>query len=183
MFTDMRSKKIVFVAHCILNQNALSDGTADFPGTFTEIVRPLLESDVGIVQLPCPELLCLGVDRGDVHGAERPVVVENTRIRDALQQPAAAKKLKTLVDYVIVQIDEYSSNDFSLIGIIGVNRSPSCGIDTTSMNNREVRGKGIFMETLRKKLTERQMNIPMIGVKSSDIDSSVVKVTTLLEHR
>ena len=28
MFTDGRSKKVVFVAHCLLNQNSISDGTA-----------------------------------------------------------------------------------------------------------------------------------------------------------
>ncbi len=29
MFTDGRSKQIVFVAHCVFNQNAISDGTND----------------------------------------------------------------------------------------------------------------------------------------------------------
>ena len=28
MFTDGRSKKVIFLAHCLLNQNAISDGTA-----------------------------------------------------------------------------------------------------------------------------------------------------------
>ena len=28
MFTDGRSRRVVFVAHCFLNQNASSDGTA-----------------------------------------------------------------------------------------------------------------------------------------------------------
>ncbi len=31
MFHDGRSKKVVFVAHCFLNQNAISDGTAVYP--------------------------------------------------------------------------------------------------------------------------------------------------------
>ena len=30
MFTDGRSKKVIFLAHCLLNQNSISDGTADF---------------------------------------------------------------------------------------------------------------------------------------------------------
>ena len=34
MFTDGRSKKVVFIAHCILNQNSISDGTAVFPAAF-----------------------------------------------------------------------------------------------------------------------------------------------------
>lgn len=81
MFTDGRSKRVLFVAHCLLNQNAISDGTADYPACHADIVRMLLDAQVGIVQMNCPELCCLGLDRGDVHGAERAIVVENTRIR------------------------------------------------------------------------------------------------------
>ena len=44
----------------------------------------ILDAQVGVVQMPCPELCCLGLDRGDPNGGERPVVVENTRIRRAM---------------------------------------------------------------------------------------------------
>lgn len=65
MFTDNRSKKIIVLAHCLLNQNSISDGTADLPGQFTEIVRLIMRNDIGMIQLPCPELHCLGLDRQD----------------------------------------------------------------------------------------------------------------------
>ena len=64
MFTDGRSRRVVFLAHCLLNQNAISDGTAVYPAAFRELVQFFLEHQVGIVQLPCPELCCLGLDRG-----------------------------------------------------------------------------------------------------------------------
>lgn len=60
MFADGRSRKVVFLAHCLLNQNAISDGTAVYPAAFRELVQFFLEHQVGIVQLPCPELCCLG---------------------------------------------------------------------------------------------------------------------------
>lgn len=181
MFTDKRSKKIVLVAHCILNQNSISDNTADFPGIFKEIVDLLLKSNVGIIQMPCPELLCLGLDRGDIHGAEREVIVENTRIRNALNQPVATKKLKALVKQIIFQINEYIKNGFLILGVIGINRSPSCGIDTTSMNNMETSGKGIFMELLQKELKNTGIKIEMIGVKTSEVNDSITKLKKLLE--
>lgn len=62
----------MFVAHCVLNQNSISDGTACFPGCIPEIVDTLRAPDVGIVQMPCPELHCLGLDRGNVHGSSAP---------------------------------------------------------------------------------------------------------------
>lgn len=90
LFTDKRSRRLVLAAHCLLNQNAISDGTADYPGTHEEVARLLLEEGVGILQLPCPELCCLGLDRGDPLGASRPVTVENTRIRREMERPEAA---------------------------------------------------------------------------------------------
>ena len=180
MFTDSRSKKIVLVAHCILNQNSISDGTADLPGTFQDVVILLLDSDVGIIQMPCPELLCLGLDRGDPHGEERNVVVENTRIRKALKEESSYKKIDSLVDQVVFQIEEYLKHDFMVKGIIGVNRSPSCGVETTSMNKEEVPGKGVFIDTLEEKLSEKEIDIKIIGVKTSEIDKSIDKVKRLL---
>lgn len=38
MFNDGRSKRVVFVAHCFLNQNSISDGTAVYPAAFKDLV-------------------------------------------------------------------------------------------------------------------------------------------------
>ena len=57
-----------------------------------------------IVQMPCPELCCLGLDRGNIHGADSPVVVENTRIRKEMKEDGANRKLAKLADYVVQQI-------------------------------------------------------------------------------
>ena len=65
MFHDGRSKKVVFVAHCFLNQNAISDGTAVYPAVWRDPIEFFMDAHVGIVQMPCPELCCLGLDRGD----------------------------------------------------------------------------------------------------------------------
>ena len=47
MFTDGRSKQVIFLAHCLLNQNAISDGTAVYPAAFLEAIAQRLEA-VGI---------------------------------------------------------------------------------------------------------------------------------------
>ena len=165
MFTDIRSKRVIFLAHCILNQNAISDGTAGYPAAHADVVRALLDAQVGIVQMPCPELCCLGLDRGDPRGAERPVVVENTRIRAALGTSEAAAKLDRLVDHVMLQIQEYRRHGFAIVGIVGVNRSPSCGVDTTSDHDRELPGQGVFLAQLTAALDAAGLSVPVIGVK------------------
>lgn len=167
MFTDGRSKRVIFVAHCILNQNAISDGTANFPGTHKSVVQALLDDDVGVVQLPCPEVSCLGLDRGDPAGASRPVTAENTRIRWAMEQPERSEKLASLVEYTMTQIREYRKHGFAVLGIVGMNRSPCCGVETTSDQDQEVEGRGVFMAALQKALAEEGINIPFLGIKGT----------------
>lgn len=166
MFTDGRSKRVIFLAHCALNQNAISDGTADYPGAHGDLIRLLLEEGVGIVQLPCPELRCLGLDRGDPRGAERPVVVENTRIRRAMGRTEAREKLAGLVEEVLVQAREYRKHGFQLAGIVGMNRSPCCGVESTSKGDREVPGQGVFLEALGAALAAEGMTVPAVGIKA-----------------
>jgi predicted secreted protein len=180
VFTDARSKKLVLVAHCVLNQNSISDGTADYPGAIKEVVSLLLQSQVGIVQMPCPELHCLGLDRSDVHGAERPVVVENTRIRESMKQPEAVRNLRILVRSLVFQIREYLRHGFTIVGIVGINRSPSCGVDTTSRSDQEVAGSGVFIEALRNELERRNVNTDWTGIKATEIEKALFSIRGLL---
>lgn len=168
MFTEARSKRVILVAHCVLNQNSISDGTADYPGSDQALVELLLASKVGIVQLPCPELMCLGLDRGNPDGGCCTLLVENTLIRRAMTQRSAARKLKSLARSVVYQISEYRKHGFDVLGIVGINRSPSCGVESTSRNNREVKGRGVFMEALSRELKRNRVNARMLGIKAAD---------------
>jgi predicted secreted protein len=182
MFKDPRSKKIVLVSHCILNQNAASDGTADYPGTFEEVIHKLVEAKFGIIQLPCPELMCLGLDRGNVKGGESEAVVENARIREALMLDNPQKKMEALVASIIYQIEEYLKYGFEIKNIIGLNRSPSCGVETTSKDNEEVSGKGVFMQMLKDELDKKAIDIEMVGIKTSKPDEALNTISEVLRH-
>ena len=151
MFTDGRSKKVIFLAHCLLNQNAISDGTAVYPAAFRELVQLLLDREVGIVQMPCPELCCLGLDRGNVHGAERPVVEENTRIRRAMEKDGPRQKREALADLVSEQVQEYRKHGFQVLGIVGA---------------------------IAQRLEAVGISVPMLGLKGSD--GAAQKVAALL---
>lgn len=132
MFSDVRGKKILILSHCILNQNSVSDGTADYPSINKDVFNQLFQSDIGIIQMPCPEIMCLGLDRGDINGGKRSVVVENTRIRYELEKNNSIKIINNLLEQIVFQILEYKQNGFTILGIVGIDRSPSCGVNTTS---------------------------------------------------
>ena len=180
MFTDGRSRRVIFLAHCLLNQNAISDGTAEVPAAHREILRTILDAQAGAVQMPCPELCCLGLDRGDPNGGERPVVVENTRIRRAMGEPEAAARLQELTSQVIRQIREYRKHGFTVLGIVGVDRSPCCGVNTTSDQDRELPGRGVFVAAIQTALETAGLAVPVIGVKPS-APEALDRVRALLE--
>lgn len=73
---------------------------------------------------------------------------------------------------------DYHRHGFEIVGIVGANRSPSCGVDTTSQNNQEVPGQGVFLTKLARRLEEEGLVVPMAGVKASD--SSIQKLQELL---
>src|SRR6478609_1837320 len=57
---DERSRRVVFVSHCLLNENTRYTGGATRPGAVAEIIDELIAADYGIYQLPCPERLAWG---------------------------------------------------------------------------------------------------------------------------
>ncbi len=61
-----------------------------------------------------------------------------------------------------------------------MNRSPSCGVETTSKDNREVEGMSLFMQILREKLEREGIKLKFVGVKTSEVRKSLEKVRKLL---
>ncbi len=182
MFDDARGKKLVLLSHCLLNQNSISDGTADYASQFIEVVGLLIEHGIGMIQLPCPEVTCLGLDRMDKEGGRRAVLQENTRIRALMSADGCMATLRDKVAEIIGQVQEYRSHGFSIIGMIGINRSPSCGVDTTTRNNREEGGMGVFMELLSKAFAGKGRTMKIIGVKTSEKQKSMDKVRELIRE-
>jgi predicted secreted protein len=181
MFDDARSRSLVLVAHCILNQNAISDGTATRAGSQKEIVELLLSAGVGVIQLPCPELRCLGLDRGDTQGAKRPVLQENSRIRRMMHQPEATAILDRLVQTTIYQVRQYQRHGFDIRGVVGINRSPSCGVESTSRDDTEVPGRGLFIEALEAGLRRHDIVLDFVGIKADNPERAVLSVRRLLD--
>src|SRR2546421_12970451 len=49
-------KRVAFIAHCLLNQNAKVEGGAKRPGMWGPVIGLLRERGYVIRQMPCPEL-------------------------------------------------------------------------------------------------------------------------------
>ena len=165
-FDDARSRKVIFVAHCIINQNARCNGSAETPASIRRIPEFLLKKNIGIAQIPCPELGCLGLGREGL-------------IYDQLSTPGNRRYLKTLAQDILYQINQYLKHRFEVVAILGINCSPSCGVDCHAYNGRKP-GKGAFMEELSEEMEETGVEIPLIGVTDAKPEKALAVLETLL---
>lgn len=155
-----RGKKVVFLSHCLLNVNAKVMGLADYPGAVRGLISFLMDNDIALVQLPCPEMEILGLSRWGV-------------VKDQLSYPFFIRQCRSLLAPFINQVKMYREKEYDLVGVIGVDGSPSCGVSTTCRSRlwegdfldkeeswakiesmQWSREPGIFMETFQNLLKE-----------------------------
>ena len=181
MFEDKRSKKVILLSHCILNQNAKVDRCAHYPGAVQEIVEIIIHSGMGIVQMPCPELLLMGLDR-QVDRANQPTIeAEDTRIAVKMSDEDGKSLCEEIAINLVYQIEEYRKNGFEVAGLIGINGSPTCGVEQTWFDDREQNAYGALIQALDEKLKRIGVTIPMIGIKVYEPQQAIARVNALLD--
>lgn len=162
-------KRVVFVPHCILNQNVRAVGKEKSDGTIKEIVNFFAEAEVGIIQLPCPEVEFDG-------GLDRQLKAKenyNTVYRECCRE-ISLKILK--------EVRKYLEKEYKVIGILGIEFSPTCGVYRIENGKRIVPGKGILIEELEKEMQKENFQVPIIAVNLNNIFSSLEKLSLLLKN-
>ncbi|MBE0511797.1 DUF523 domain-containing protein [Candidatus Bathyarchaeota archaeon] len=149
MIQDKRSRKIVVVAHCVLNQNSRVQGIAYYAGMINEIVDVIRKHEVGIIQMPCPELTYAGLLRP-------------SQTKEQYDTPAFRRHCRQIASSTADQVEEYVRNGFKVLVILGVEDSPTCGVEETSFREANL---GILMEELQSELKKRKAEVPMKGIK------------------
>ncbi|MGM0471305.1 MAG: CD3072 family TudS-related putative desulfidase [Bacillota bacterium] len=179
-----RNKKIILLAHCILNCNSKVEGLADYQGGLMKVIAPLLEKGVGIIQLPCPELTNYGIKRWG-------------HTKKQFDTPYFRKHCREILTPYLEQIKDYWANDYQILGVIGVDGSPSCGVNYTcfgqwggevlSSNKEELRDDlkqvkeaGVFIEELTKLLIEVGIELPLVAVDEENPEASLEKIKSIL---
>lgn len=161
--SDPRSGRLVFLIECLLNQNARDLGAATCPSVNREVLGVLLQNDVGLAQIPCPEMACLGFDRARPAG---------TSIRSVLDRPDAQDRCRLLARQIAERILDYRDNGVEVLAILGGNEaSPGCAVhndgDTESPSGL-LPESGVFMKALAKELAQRDIVVPFRGMRDAD---------------
>jgi len=175
MFDDKRSKRVVLVIHCILNHNARIDGCAWYPGAMTEIVQVLTEAGVGIVQMPCPELQCLGLDRSGRIRQGKDIGIRETLLGEA------SEACRALAQGAMRDVLEYRKHGFKILGVIGNDGSPACGVDFTHYVSSGFQpGAGAFVIMLREELERQGIDLPFVATQDHEWAERLERVKALV---
>lgn len=164
-----RSKKIVIVCHCLLNANAKVYPLARCGGVYSEVMANSITEGAGIVQLPCPETVYLGMQRWGMTREQYNTSFFRESCRDMLKTS-------------VIQIKAFDDAGYEIQRIIGMDGSPNCGVNRTcfgytggeisdhdSVEKQQANlsfgaGKGIFMEILADMLEVEGLAIPFTAI-------------------
>jgi len=148
---DERLVNVIFLASCILNpyykvRESIRDEKIR---NLKKFVNTLLERKIGIIQVPCPETIFLGIGRKPAS-------------RDFYDTPEFRELCKEIAEWVVKRVHELEEGGIHILGLVGVEGSPSCGVRWTHRGRgkgERARGAGVFIEELRAIL--RRDNIPL----------------------
>jgi uncharacterized protein YbbK (DUF523 family) len=187
---DKRSRRVVFVSHCLLNENVRYLGGAGRPGMVRELVTHSHHGDFGVYRMPCPEQRAWG---GVLKQFVAPMYGSVGTWRYRLGRPLTSVFLgysrlvyARLARRVVRDIADYVRSGFEVVGIVGVGASPSCGVfqtldvarsvevaagcpiestdaaafNATLFGTAATAGSGLFVEALRRGLDRRHLEIP-----------------------
>ena len=165
-----RSKRIIFLCHCILNQNVKPLGKEKYPGAAKEVLQMLSEADVGIVQLPCPSVESFS----EIERERKPKSFYDT--------PKYRNYCKKLAKVIIKQIENYMKAGYRVIGILGVELSPNCAVYQIENGNKISPGKGILIEEIENEMRKKNFQVPIIGINFNNIYATIEKLQALLKY-
>ena len=159
----MDEKKVIFVPHCILNQSIRNES-----GTTKQLLNIFAESEIGIIQLPCPEVEFDGLNR-EIKAKE----FYNSKYR---------KHCEELSIKILKDVKRYLDSNYKVLGILGIELSPTCGVYRIRTKKKISPGKGILIEEIEKEMRKNNFQVPIISVNLNNIFSSLEKINLLLKN-
>lgn len=143
-----RSRKVIFISHCILNQNTVVCPLARAEGAYRDIIEKIMNDGIGIHQLPCPEYRHLGLKR-------------ETMSKEQYDTKEFRGLCNDIAEDILNIMKEYLENDYQIVGLIGINHSPTC-----SIKGRQ----GILMEEILDMVKKENISLNLIDVPGDYID-------------
>jgi predicted secreted protein len=186
--SDRRSGKIMFVSHCVLNQNAKVRGIANYPAAIRPLVDLLLDNDVSIYQMPCPEMTYSGAMRWG-------------QTRDQYNSPMFRRHCGRLAETLFDQIEDYVRCGYQVVGFVLVDGSPACGLNKTAQpavdgdmwggmvwylpKQKFAAGSGVFCQVLQAEAQHRDLDVPFVSIpevhEAGSLEAALGEIKKLID--
>lgn len=144
-----------------------------------------MDQGIQLLQLPCPEFLQYGARRWG-HTCDQ---FDNVFFR---------RRCREMLEPVVLQLREYLENpgEFEVLGVLGVDGSPSCGVKYTCRANwggefsgrdiseviqacRLQEGSGVLMYVLREMLAENGIDLHFSGLFAPEPERALAMLDRL----
>lgn len=178
-------KRVAFVAHCLVNQNAKVAEFARLPGVVFPVVDLLRRSGYVVEQLPCPETLFMGLTRW-------------WTTKEIYDNPGYRRHCASLARFTADVAERYHRLGYEIV-LVGLDGSPSSGVRFTGSSEpvwggrpdakleeyKIVPGRGIWIEELLKELSNRGISVRATGIPMDspdfDMGMSVEELASFLK--
>lgn len=170
---DNRSKDFIFLPFCLMAQAFHAQGLVkyEWKGAIRPVLDEVMNKDINIVQMPCPESLFPNLEKGLVRA---PLSYSKYNTKDFRAH------CRKLANDVAEQISAIISNGYRVIGVIGIENSPSCAVNLQYTNKGNVNLSGVYIQELKKILKERKLDVPFLGINRRGIGASIKRLKKLL---
>ena len=119
-----------------------------------------------------------GITTAEEKRGEKALKVGGTvKIKKCDPMPEVLGQSAEIVD---LQVQEYDKDGFTIQGIVGMNGSPSCGVELTWADDEEKQGPGAFIRILKEKLKQKGLGIPIKGIKAYEPEEAVATVKAMI---
>lgn len=170
--SDARSRKAVFVSHCMLAQCVMAEGVAKhFAGMVRPVVEFCMRNDINVIQMPCPETICWSGGLG--RSPRGKAWYEKNGLRETSKEIARGQ-----ADYIVKLL----TAGIDVLGVVGIDFSPACAVNYLNKGRSIVKEQGIYVEELRRELAERGISLPFIGISGKWQKKMVRDLDTLLRQ-
>ena len=167
--SDARGRRFVAVIECLLNQNARDAGAANAPALDQRLVQICHDHNVGILQMPCPEIHALGFSRQRAPGKS---------LREALNDSACVDRCQLLTQDIAGRIEAYVDQGYALLAVLGGNpQSPGCAVHQGGGGLDE--RSGLLMRQLECELRRRGHAPLFLPVRDHDPELHRLDLATL----
>jgi len=129
-----------------------------------------LEAGIGIVQLPCPQIEHNG---GGIN--------RKFKSSKVIEENGYRKGCKKMSDSIVKQIEHYLKEDYKVVGILGIEFSPTCAVHQINNGKKNIPGKGILIEELESKMQKKNFQVPIMGINLNNIYTSIEKIQSMLK--